>query len=75
MIERNDDLPVSAQAGLLGISRGSVVYLPKPVGAVDLTLMRLMDQLHLDYPFMGARMLRDQLRGLGHAVGRKHIST
>ena len=28
---------------------------------VDLKLMRRLDELHLERPFMGARMLRDQL--------------
>src|SRR3984893_12958402 len=51
MIDRNDDLPMSRQAKVLGISRGSVYYLPRPVSADDLALMRRIDELHLDYPF------------------------
>ena len=39
MIDRNDDLPMSRQAKVLGISRGSVYYLPRPVSADDLALM------------------------------------
>ena len=53
MIDRNDDLPMSRQAKVLGISRGSVYYLPRPVSADDLALMRRIDELHLDYPFAG----------------------
>jgi len=34
-----------------------------------------MDELHLKYPFMGARMLRDQLNSQGIPVGRKHVKT
>jgi putative transposase len=75
MIDRKSELPIKRQAALLGISRGSVYYLPKPASQTDLTLMRLLDELHLDHPFMGARMLRDQLRRLGHSVGRKHVAT
>jgi putative transposase len=37
--------------------------------------MRRIDKLHLDYPFAGARMLRDLLRREGHLVGRRHVST
>ena len=44
-----------------GISRGSVYYQPRPVSASDLTIMRRMDKLHLDFPFAGSRMLRDFL--------------
>ena len=60
MIDRDDRLSVTRQAQLLGISRGSVYYLPRPVSDSDLALMRRLDELHLEHPFMGARMLRDQ---------------
>ena len=59
MIDRDDRLSVTRQAQLLGISRGSVYYLPRPVSDSDLALMRRLDELHLEHPFMGARMLRD----------------
>jgi putative transposase len=75
MIDRTHKLPICRQASLLEISRGSVYYLPKPVSARDLDLMRHMDELHLKYPFMGARMLRDQLNSQGLPVGRKHVKT
>jgi putative transposase len=45
------------QAALLGISRGSVYYEAAPVSDVDLALMRRLDELHLEFPFAGARML------------------
>jgi len=60
---------------LVGISRSSVYYRPKPVNTSDLVLMRRMDELHLEHPFMGARMLQDQLNRSGFAVGRKHVGT
>lgn len=50
-------------------------YLPRPVSAADLALMRKLDELHLEHPFMGARMLRDQLYRDGVKVGRRHITT
>ena len=75
MINRAYKLPVSRQAELLGISRGSVYYLPRPVSENDLTIMRRLDELHLRYPFMGARMLRDPLNRQGIDIGRKHVST
>ena len=37
--------------------------------------MRRIDELHLEHPFMGARMLRDQLNRSGVAVGRKHVGS
>lgn len=75
MIDRSHQLSVSRQAQLLNISRGAVYYLPKPVGESDLTLMNAIDQLHLDYPFMGSRQLRLALCHQGHQVGRLHVRT
>ncbi|WP_414674830.1 IS3 family transposase [Limnobacter sp.] len=75
MIDRRHKLPIRRQAGALALSRGSVYYLPRPVSERDLALMRRLDELHLELPFAGARMLRDLLRQEGHAVGRKHVAT
>lgn len=75
MIDGHHALPISRQAQLVGMSRGSVYYVPHAVGVADLTLMRRMDALHLEHPFMGARMLRDQLNREGFTVGRKHVGT
>ncbi|WP_425339243.1 IS3 family transposase [Methylorubrum extorquens] len=58
MIDRGHDLPIAKQAKALGISRGSVYYLPRPVPTADLAVMRRMDELHLELPFAGSRMLR-----------------
>lgn len=74
MIDRSHELPVARQAQELGISRGSVYYLPRPVGAADLAIMRRIDELHLDYPFAGSRMLRDLLRQEGIEIGRGHVA-
>jgi putative transposase len=75
MIDRTHDLPVKRQAELVGISRGSVYYLAKPVSEADFALMRVIDELHLEHPFAGARMLRDMLKARGFEVGRKHVAT
>jgi len=75
MIDRADKLPVTRQAELLNVSRGSVYYLPKPISAADLKLTRRIDALHLECPFAGSRMLRDLLRQEGLHVGRKHVAT
>jgi len=75
MIDRNHDLPIARQAKVLNISRGSVYYKPRPVSAEDLALMRRIDELHLDYPFAGSRMLRDFLNREGVKIGRRHVAT
>ena len=75
MIDRHHGLSLVRQAQQLKISRGSMYYLPRPVSAADLAIMRRIDELHLLYPFAGSRMLRDLLRQEGMAVGRRHIAT
>jgi len=75
MIDRNHNLSLIRQARLLNISRGSVYYLPRTVSTSDLALQRRIDELHLNYPFAGARMLQGLLIGEGHTVGRLHVST
>ena len=75
MIDRAHKLPVTRQAGILNVSRGSVYYLPKPMSETDLKLMRRIDELHLEYPLTGSRMLRGLLRQDGFDVGRKHVAT
>jgi len=75
MIDRTHALPITRQAVALGLSRGSVYYVPRPVSEADLTLMRRLDALHLDFPFAGARMLRRLLRREGVEVGRRHVTT
>jgi putative transposase len=75
MIDRAHDLPIGKQAAALNISRGSVYYLPRPVSAADLALMRRIDELHLEFPFAGSRMLRDLLAAEGSKIGRRHVKT
>ena len=75
MIDREAALPIKRQAQLLGISRGTVYYRPEPVSAAELALMRRIDELHLEHPFAGSRMLRDFLRLQGLEVGRRHVGT
>jgi len=73
MIGRDHALPVKRQAELLDISRSSVYYQPRPVRADTLALMRRIDELHLELPFAGSRMLRDLLRLEGQRVGRHRM--
>jgi putative transposase len=75
MIDRKHDLPITRQAEVLRISRGSVYYLPRPVSDADLAIMRRLDWLHLEYPFAGARMLQGLLSAEGCKIGRRHVKT
>jgi len=68
-------MPVSSQCELLGLSRSSVYYRPRGVEEADLLLMRSIDELHLEHPFLGARKLARLLKDEGYAVGRRHVGT
>ncbi|AJY05668.1 integrase core domain protein [Burkholderia vietnamiensis LMG 10929] len=71
MIDRGHALPVSQQVRLVGIARSSAYYRARPVSEVDERLMRRIDELHLEFPFAGARMLARLLRRESHEVGRR----
>jgi putative transposase len=73
MMNPEHKLSLTKQAAALGISRGSVYYLPHPVSDRHQALMNRIDRLHPESPFAGARMLRDMLRLEGLKVGRKHV--
>lgn len=75
MIDHSHVLSLSRQAKALGISRGSVYYLTQPVSDTDLALMRRIDELHLNYPFAGSRMLQGFLVREGFEIGRLHVRT
>jgi putative transposase len=75
MIDRAHDLPITKQAAALTISRGSVYYLPRPVSTADLAFMRRIDELHLEFPFAGSRLLCDLLAAEGSKIGRRHVTT
>src|SRR5579871_6855997 len=75
MIDRSHELPLTRQAELLRLSRSSLYYQPCPVSPADLAIMRRMDEMHLEHPFAGSRMLRDLLKSEGIEVGREHVAT
>jgi putative transposase len=75
MIDRDHGLPLRRQAEVLQLSRSTLYYEPRPVSAAELAVMRRIDELHLDYPFAGSRMMRDLLRGEAIAIGRERVAT
>jgi putative transposase len=75
MINPEHDLPVVRQCELLDLARSTAYYRPLPTPERDLLLMRRLDELHLKWPFLGARKLRDLLNRDGFEVGRKHVVT
>ena len=75
MIDRTHELSLTNQASALDISRGIIYYEPEPTSADDLAIMRRIDELHMELPFAGSRMLRDLLAAEGSKIGRRHVST
>ncbi len=75
MIDRTHHLSIGRQCQLLQLARSTVYYQPRPVSDTTLALMRRIFELHLQYPFTGARMLRDLLRQESHAVARRQVVT
>ena len=75
MIDRSHKLPLIRQVKALGVSRSSIYYQPRSISDADLSLMRRIDEIHLDHPFAGSRMMRDLLCHEGIHFGRRHVST
>ena len=75
MIDRNSKLSITRQCKLLQLPRSTAYYMPLEVCESDLRLMRLIDELHLQYPFAGSRMMRGLLEKDEHKVGRRHVRT
>src|SRR4051812_11679689 len=75
MIEWDSLIPVKRQAQLLDPSRSSVYYVARSLPERDLKLMRILDELHLKWPFYGSRKLTRELQKQGHGVGRRHVTT
>ena len=75
MINRTHALPVVRQCHILALSRSTAYYQPKPISEADLALRRRIDEVHLEHPFAGARMLSRILTRAGCLVGRRHVAT
>jgi putative transposase len=67
------ELPRTRRCELLDVARSSAYYRPEPVSQEDLVLMRLIDEIHLQFPFYGSRRMRDELEDRGHTVNRKRV--
>ncbi len=72
-IHTEHELTKTRRCELLDVARSTAYYCPEPVSEEDLTLMRLIDEVHLQWPFYGSRRLRDELHDRGHPVNRKRV--
>ena len=68
-------LSLRTQCELLGVSRSSLDYVPVPAAAEDLKIMRIMDEIYLRDPCIGARRIVLLLeRDHALCVNRKRVS-
>ena len=72
-VHTNHGLSKTRRCELLDVARSSAYYRPEPVSEEDLALMRLIDEIHLQYPFYGSRRIRDELEDRGRQVSRKRV--
>jgi len=75
MITREHPLPLITQCKILNLSRSGIYYSPMLMSDKDRELMRLIDEIHLNYPYLGTRGIRNELRNKGRKVGRSHVRT
>ena len=75
MITREHPLPLIKQCRILNLSRSGIYYSPMLMSDKDRDLMRLIDEIHLNHPYLGTRGIKSELRNKGHKVGRSHVRT
>lgn len=73
MIEHGGKLSVTRQCQWLKLPRSTVYHRPRPAATNDLELMRKIDELHMAWPWMGSRSIRDQLVRAGFPVCRDRV--
>ena len=55
------ELPRTRRCELLEVPRSSAYYRAEPASETELMLMRLIDEIHVQWPFYGSRRIRDEL--------------
>jgi putative transposase len=75
MIDKEHELPITKQCKILELSRSSIYYVSVPANDKDRELMRLIDEIHLEEPYLGSRGMKSVLRMRGYKAGRIHVRT
>ena len=75
LIERGErELPLSLQADLLGVSRASLYYQPRPPSVEEVRLKHRIDEIYTQCPFYGSRKIAAQLQREGLGLNRKTVA-
>lgn len=73
-INKQPVLSLEIQTEMLGISRSSIYYQPRPVDEKSLLVMNKIDEVYTASPFYGSRRIaREVSTQLGQAVNRKRV--
>ncbi|WP_157576730.1 IS3 family transposase [Pseudoalteromonas rubra] len=73
-LDKTHSLALKRQCELLEISRASAYYKPKGESQETLDIMKAIDEINLNYPFMGSRRIVDELAKLNYQVNRKKVT-
>ena len=70
----HQSISVRRQCQLVGLNRSSYYYEPATDTALNLELMRLIDEQYLETPFYGGPRMTQCLRRKGYAINRKRVA-
>jgi len=74
LVDRNhQEINLTRQCALLGISRSSLYYQPQGVSPLDQQILNVLDEIYTECPFYGKRRLTWKLNQLGFSVGKKKV--
>jgi putative transposase len=73
MIKKSEPLSITRQCRLLDLHRSGVYYKSAAPHEDEFEIMRLIDCIHTNRPFLGIRRIADALQGVGHRVNRKRV--
>jgi putative transposase len=72
LVNPSDDISITRQAELLGISRASLYTTPR-VNLEEIQIMSRIDEIYTKWPFYGSRRIRIALRDYDISISRRHI--
>ena len=73
MIKPNAELSLQRQSQLLGVSRSSLYYRPRPESSEEAEQLKRLDRIFTEHPVYGSRRLQVALAREGIEVGRRRI--
>jgi len=74
MAQVHEEIPICRQCELLGLARSSRYYEPAGETEYNLELMRLIDAIYTEHPFLGSPRITRMLRDMCHWVNEKRIA-